>query len=130
MFKIGKGERGDSRIASRDEVKDLIIQQDDVKDFRDFWPAVVSGISAKKAEGKTEVSFYRKWILAAASIGALILAGFLFYAIFLKTGTLLEREGEAGFRIHSIRVGEEPATPFVFQPKDSDMILVWAEKSM
>ena len=130
MFKIGKGERGDSRIASRDEVKAFIFQQEDVKDFPDLWPAVKSGILENKPEERKEVSFYRRVVFAASGVAAVLVAGFLFYAILSKSGTHLEQEGEARFRINSIHVGDEPATPFVYQPKDSDMILVWAEKSI
>ena len=119
-----------SRVASRDEVKALIIQQDDVRDFRDLWPAIKSGVVEKKPERKAEVSSHWRWAFAAASIVIVILAGFLFYTILSQNGTLLEQEGEARFQINSIRVGDEPATPFIYQPKDSDMILVWAEKSM
>lgn len=130
MHKFWRRERDMSRIANRDEVKSLIIRQDDVKDFQDPWSAVKSGILEKKSRGRTKVSYYRRWAFAAAGIVGVFLAGFLLYTILLQNGTKSEQEGEARFRINSIRVGDEPATPFVYQPKDSDMILVWAEKSM
>jgi hypothetical protein len=130
MFPSRKKERREDRIASRDEVKAFIFQQDDVKDFPDLWPAVKSGILEKKPKGRKEVSFYRRLVFAASGVAAVLVAGFLFYAILSKSGTHLEQEGEARFRINSIHVGDEPATPFVYQPKDSDMILVWAEKSI
>lgn len=118
-----------SQIASRDEVKALIVQEDDVVDFRDLWPAVKNEVVAKKQEKKAVISLYRKWAFAAAGLVALVLAGFLFYSLLFQNGILTDQEGEAGFRINSIRVGDKPATPFLYQPKDSDMILVWAEKS-
>ncbi len=119
-----------SRVANRDEVKALIIQQDDVGDFRDLWPAIKSGVVEKKPEIKAEFFSHWKWAIAAASIVVVMLAGFLFYTTLSQNGILLEQEGEARFQINSIRVGDEQATPFIYQPKDSDMILVWAEKSM
>ena len=119
-----------SRVASRDEAKALIIQQDDVGNFRDLWPAIKSGVVEKKPEMKAAFFSHWRWAFAAASIVVVMLAGFLFYTILSQNGTLLEQEGEARFQINSIRVGDEPATPFVYQPKDSDMILVWAEKSL
>jgi len=130
MPKMEKDEREKSRVAGRDEVKAVIVQQDDVKGFRNIWPAVKAGILEKKSERKMVASFYRRWIYAAAGIVAVILAGLFFYTVLLKNGTGFRHEGEARFRINSIRVGDEPATPFVYQPKNSDIILVWAEKSM
>jgi len=130
MSKMETGEKEKSRVAGRDEVKAVIVQQDDVRDFGDIWPAVKAGILEKKPERKMEASFYRKWIFAAAGMAAVIFAGFFFYTILLKDRTGFRQEGEARFRINSIRVGDEPATPFVYQPKNSDIILVWAEKSM
>lgn len=117
------------QIASRDEVKALIVQEDDVVDFRDLWPAVKSGIVAKKQEKKTAISLYKKWVYATAGLVALVLVGFLFYSLLIQNGILTDHERDAEFQINSIRVGDKPATPFLYQPKDSDMILVWAEKS-
>ena len=119
-----------SRVASRDEVKALIVQQEDLGDFRDIWPAVKTGIIEIKPERKAEFSFHRRWAVAAVCIVVVCIAGILILNFFSKNGPLLDQEGEARFRINSIRVGDEPATPYVYQPKDSDIILVWAEKSL
>lgn len=127
---IQKCERCMSREASRDEVEALIVQQDDVGDFRDLWPAIKSGVVEKKPERKAEFSSHWRWAIAATGIVGVFLAGFLVYNFLSQNGTILEQEGEARFQINSIRVGDEPATPFVYQPKDSDMILIWAEKSL
>ena len=119
-----------SQMASQEDVKTLIIQESDVEDFRDLWPAIKTGVSEKKPEKKAMYSINRRWAFAAASVVAVFLAGFLLFTILSQDGALLDQEGEARFQINSIRVGDEPATPFLYQPKDSDMILVWAEKSM
>lgn len=119
-----------SQMASRDEVKALIIQEEDVRDFRDLWPAIKSGVAEKKPDRNSPVSSHWRWSFVAASIVVVFLAGFLVYTSLYQDGALLDQEGEARFQINSIRVGDEPATPFVYQPKDSDMILVWAEKSL
>jgi hypothetical protein len=119
-----------SQVASRDEVKTLIIQEDDVKDFRDLWPAVKTGVAAKKPDKKALFSLNRQWLFVATGLVALFLAGFLFYSLLFQNGILSEQEGKARFQINSIRVGDESATPFLYQPKDSDMILIWAEKSL
>ena len=127
---VQKCKRCMSRVASRDEAKALIVRQKNLADIRDIWPAIKTGIIEPKPERKGQFSFHRKWAVAAVCIVAICIAGILILNFFPKNGPLLDQEGEARFRINSIRVGDEPATPYVYQPKDSDMILVWAEKSM
>jgi predicted anti-sigma-YlaC factor YlaD len=127
---IQKCERCRSHMASREEVKDLIILESDVEEYRDLWPAIKAGIAEKIPKKKVIFSINRRWGFAAASVAAVFLAGFLLFLILSQNGALLDQEGEARFQINSIRVGDEPATPFVYQPNDSDMILVWAEKNM
>ena len=119
-----------SQMASREEARALIIQESDVENFRDLWPSIKTGVAEKKTEKKATYSINRRWVFAAASVVSVILAGFLLFTTISQNGAPLDQEGEARFKINSIRVGDEPATPFLYQPKDSDMILVWAEKSM
>jgi hypothetical protein len=118
------------RVASQDEVKTLIIKQEDVGEFKDLWPAVKSGVIQKNGKREKRDFPYKRWAFSTVGILAVLLAGFLFYSVLFQNGILIEPEGEARFQINSIRVGDEPATPFIYQPKDSDMILVWAEKGM
>ncbi len=119
-----------SRVASRDEAKALVFSEDDVQEFQDLWPSVKTGIVTKDPEKKTRFSINRKWAFASAGIVIVFLAGFLFYNLLFQEGILSGQGGETRFRINSIRVGDEPATPFVYQPKDSDVVLIWAEKNM
>lgn len=118
------------RMASREEVKALIVQESDVAGFNDLWPAVKSGIEQEEPKTNAGFSLNRRWAYAAAGGVVVFLAGFLLISTLTRNGTLLDQEGEARFQINSIRVGDEPATPFLYQPKDSGMILVWAEKNM
>jgi hypothetical protein len=119
-----------NQVASQDEVRALIIQQDDVGGFSDLWPAIKSGVIEKNKRMEIRDFSHRRWAFAALGVMTVLLAVFLFYTVFFQNGILLKQEGKARFQINSIRVGEEPATPFIYQPKDSDMILVWAEKNM
>jgi predicted anti-sigma-YlaC factor YlaD len=118
------------QLASREEVKDFFILESEVEGYRDFWPAIKSEIAEKPREKKAKYPLNRRWAFAAASLAVVILTGFVFLLTLSQNGALLDQEGQARFQINSIRVGDEPATPFVYQPKDSDMILVWAEKNL
>ena len=127
---IQKCEKCKSQMASREEVRALIFQESDVEDFRDLWPALKTEITKIEPVKKSNFGLFSRWAFGTAGVAIVVLVGFLIFMTPSRNGALLEREGEAGFQINSIRVGDEPATPFLYQPKDSDMILVWAEKSM
>jgi hypothetical protein len=119
-----------SKLATREEVKSVLYQESDVEDFREIWPAVEAGINIKKAEKKGFFPIGLKWALPAALLALLIVAGIVFTPILQRNGGSGEQNQGAKFQINSIRVGNEPATPFLYQPQDSDMIIIWAEKSL
>jgi hypothetical protein len=108
----------------------LIIHEREVEGFRDLWPAIKVGVRETKPKRKEKDFINWRWAFASAGILVVFLAGFFLVTTLFQNGPLLDRDGEAKFQINSIRVGNEPATPFLFQPKDSDMIFVWAEKGM
>lgn len=118
-----------AQLASLEEVKALLIQESDVQRSQDLWPDVKSAIMKRKTEKRAFFSVYRRWAFAAVGLMAILVAGFLFYTILVQNARLLEQDEDARFQINYLRVGDEPATPFLYQPKDSDMIIVWAEKS-
>jgi hypothetical protein len=70
----------------------------------------------------------RKWWYSLAGALTVILAGALIYlgVDHRKSGT--EIHNPESFCIQYIKVNDQPAQAFLFQPKDSDMIFVWAEK--
>ena len=121
---IQKCERCMSQMASREEVKALIIQESDVEDFRDLWPAIKTGVAEKNHEKKAVHSINRRWAFASVGIVAVFLAGFFLFSVFSRNEAMLDQEGEERFQINYIRVGDEPATPYLYQPKDSDLSLI------
>jgi predicted anti-sigma-YlaC factor YlaD len=126
---VDKCETCRGKLASLDEVKTSLYQESDVENFREIWPDVKAVIIDKKAEKKAFFPTWLKWASATAGFVTLILAGVLFYSILIRNGGIAEKNRGEYFRINSISVGDEPATPFLYQPQDSDMIIVWAEKS-
>jgi hypothetical protein len=118
------------RLASREEARSLIIHQREVEGFRDLWPVIKAGMGETKPKRKDKDIIYWRWTFAAVGTVVVFLAGFFLITTLFQNGPLLDQDGETNFQINSIRVGNEPATPFLFQPKDSDMIFVWAEKGM
>jgi predicted anti-sigma-YlaC factor YlaD len=119
-----------AQLASIKEVKAFLIHESDVQDSRDIWPGVKSAISAKKPEKHAFLAGYRRWSFAVVCLLAILIAGFLFDTVFVQNRGLKEQHENARFQINYLRVGEEPATPYLYHPKDSDMIIVWAEKGL
>lgn len=117
------------QLASLEEVKALLIHESDVQSSRDLWPDVKSAIIERKPEKRAFLAGYARWVFAAAGLLAILIAGSLFYTVLVQNGGLTVREEGARFQINYLRVGDESATPYLYQPKDSDMIIVWAEKS-
>ena len=118
------------RLATLDEVNAVLYPESDVEEFGEIWPAVKSGITDKKVERTGFSAFRPRWALVTAGLVVFLVAGVVFYSILLHNGGSGERNREGNFQINSIRVGDKPATPFLYQPQDSDMIIVWAEKSL
>lgn len=119
-----------SKLATLDEVKSVLYQESDVEDLREIWPAVEAGITTKKAERKGSFPVGLKWALPTACLVLLIVMGIMFIPMLQRNGGSGGQDQGSKFQINSIRVGNEPATPFLYQPQDSDMIIVWAEKSL
>jgi len=119
-----------AQLASAKEIKALLIRESDAQDSRDLWADMKSAIIAKKPEKRAFLAGYRRWAFAAVGLLAILIAGSLFYIILVQNGGLTEQQENARFQINYLRVGDEPATPYLYQPKDTDMIIVWAEKSL
>lgn len=89
-----------------------------------LWP----GISEKLCEGsgeKVRTSFFPKWRWAfvAAGLTIFIFIGFLYLN---RPGSLTASELDQ-FQINYIKVEEQPAGTYVYEPQDSELIIVWAE---
>ena len=72
----------------------------------------------------------KKWGLGLAGTVTVFLAGLL---IFFRLGQRRPDQENAypeSFRIQYIKVHDQPAQSFLFQPKDSNMVFVWAEKKL
>lgn len=117
-----------AQLASLEEVKALLIQESDVQRSRDLWPDVKSAIIERKPEKRAFLAGYARWAFAVAALMAILIVGSLFYTVLVQNGGLTEQEEGARFQINYLRVEGEPATPYLYQPKDSDMIIVWADK--
>lgn len=117
-----------NRLASHEEVKAVTFQEGDISSSKDLWAEVETAIKKERTEKHAAFRLSWKWVFAGASLVAILIGGFLIFNILIRNGGNLE-EDAMRFQINYIRVGSEAATPFLYQPKDTDMIIVWAEKN-
>jgi len=111
------------RLADEEEVRSLLLQENEVGDL---WPAIKNRLIGVRK--KRHSFLWVKWKLAfgAVSLFVVVLAGVWLHNMSVQKKTIL-REANC-FKIDYIKVWDKPAQAFIYQPKDSNMIFIWAEK--
>ncbi len=120
-------------LASRDEVRTVLIKAGDFASPARLWPRVSRAL-APASPGRLcrkPVSRRLTWRWAMGFAGLMIV---LVSALWLAKSRRVEGirvpgDGSPGFQILSISIGGVPAQSYVFKPLDSDLIVVWAEKN-
>jgi len=135
-------------LASREDARRVLIQKDEVGDLAGLWPAVKNGIcgtpggvSESRRIGRdvregSRFLFQKTGLGWAAALAGLFLA---FFATFWLVRYFEQVNGRGGgsiptgineqVQVHYINVGGEPAQTFVFQPYDSNIVIIWAGKT-
>ncbi|NIM58765.1 MAG: hypothetical protein GTO16_07445 [Candidatus Aminicenantes bacterium] len=116
-------------LASLEETKSLLIQGEDVGGLEDLWPKV----KLKLAEQERKERFFQvqrlAWAVGAAFLVLAIVLGIWFYQL-TPRGKTPEEDIISPFQIKYIRIYDQPARTYIFQPQDSNMIIIWAEKNI
>jgi hypothetical protein len=116
-------------LASLEETKSVLIQEGEVEGHEGLWPKVK--VQLTKEKGKERLSRQPHWGWAVGTACALIVAllSIWFYQL-IPPGKAPEQDITSPFQIKYIRIYDEPARTYLFQPQDSNMIIVWAEKDI
>jgi hypothetical protein len=118
-------------LVELEEAQTLFIREKPVEEGTNLWPKIQVGLC--QAEEKRFFPRYVarwKWALGAACLTFVLLAG---YWIAQRPGgseSVIPSLTEEQFQINYIRVEEKPAGAYVYQPQDSEIIFVWAERSL
>ncbi len=123
----------EKRLAAREEVKALLVQAEDMEGLGGLWPETrlkLESACVQKQPRKPLVGLTWRW---AIGLTGLMIA--VFTCLWLYLGyepDRIQQGDEAGrrFQIQYLRVGDEPALSFVFQPQNSNIIIIWAEKTI
>lgn len=113
------------RLALVDEVRSVLLATDKIKNIEDFWPEFTRSVKEGTKKEKFILRPLQRWAYGAVALIAVIIAGawFMFIAKPAGVSDFPER-----FKINYIRIEDKPARAYLFQPKDSNTIFVWAEK--
>ncbi len=120
-----------ARLVSRTQARTLFVRREEAGGGRDLW----AKIRSRRELGAKETR--RRSLVLEWATGAAVFVFTAALSLWLARGVV--RDGQvmtpgysrtpARFEIQNINVGGAPAQAYVYQSGDSDMILVWAEKS-
>ncbi len=117
-------------LATVEDVRGIIIPESQCQEIATSW----DGFQAKLKKGEREEPhlYSSRWRWAYAMAGLVVLAAAAILVI--KTPPFhkaqLEERLIGHFRINYIRIENKPAQAYVYQPQDSNMIIVWAQKNI
>lgn len=121
-----------SRLLSREEARALLVQPGEMKSNETLWTDIVSRI---RDEERAAVRAARRpgpkllLAMAAASLVIAMFISFWSWRGYQSESAFPAEDHKELFYINYLKVGDEPAQAFIFQPHDSPVIIVWAEKS-
>ncbi len=123
-----------ARLASVEEAKPFLIQEGEVGSTERLWPAIKARLHEKR--GKRRIVHLPRprmrwaWIVGIASLIAVVVLGVWLYTILTTAGVPGDEDLVERFQINYIRVENKPANAFVYWPKGTEMVIVWAEKNI
>lgn len=113
-------------LAESEEVRNLLIKEVEESELSGFWTALKARYRNRSHRRLPFFISNRKWIYQAA--GSVLIAVLAVW-VFLSVNPNGKGETVESFRINYIKIDNQPAQTYIYHPKDSDMVLVWAEKS-
>ena len=127
-----KCERCQARLVSRRDAEALLVKRGDPGAAEALWERIErrAGQAVRVPEKK---AVWLSWEWAAAAAALLLVAAASFWLLRgVETGAMradLARPPER-FEIEYINIGGAPAQAFVYQPRGSEMVFVWAGNNL
>lgn len=112
-------------LAEKEDIHPLLNLEPAKESIKDFWPAVKSALLKPKPQSGPSLG---NWSLRAALFLAVVGIGLWIYHNQRAKGLQDEGGSQEKFHINYILIDNKPAQTYLYQPLDSEMIFVWAEK--
>jgi hypothetical protein len=125
--------RCQSRLVSREEAGALLVRAGDIGGVENLWPGVRRELEKAVRQDHPARSRSRRrlaWAWGAATVLAAVTGLWLLRRDSRISGLPASNlPGPDRFELEYVRIGGETANAYVYQPQNSDMVLVWAGKS-
>lgn len=122
--------RCQEKLANRDEIIELVIREEHIKDAESLWTDIESKLKTKQSKEKAVHSSQQRWAYGAAITFVIVAGIFVVSNISHWRNNRVEEISSDHFQINYIRIEGEPAQAYLFKPQGTDMIIVWAQKNM
>ena len=129
---IEKCPRCQSRLVSREEAGALLVRGGDLSGVESLWPAIRGELGKERKTVppvRTKSAWKWGWAWGAAAVLAAVMGLWLLRGSRTPDLPLSSLPGPDRFELEYVRIGGETASAYVYQPQNSDMVLVWAAKS-
>ena len=115
-------------VAKKEEAHLFLVGEEKAGEMVRLWPGINERLGEDKPAKARTVFFPRwRWALSAVALAVIMLTGLWYVNITNQTDLAVQMGGDMPFEINYIKIEEKPAGAFVYEPQDSEMIIVWAE---
>lgn len=130
------------RLASQEEAVSLLVQEAAVSPARPAWPEIklrLAGEVLRREADTGRIAVKEKdelglgtglwrWVIGAAAFLLVGLASFWLWRGFTPGSGLPPQDQAKRFRINYLRVENKPGQAYLYQPGESDLIIIWVQK--
>jgi len=121
-----------ARLAGRDEARRVLAGEQDFSVGLNLWPTIKARLTGPAEEPRVpprpRLGLARFAATAAALVAAAVLSVWFMRGFRVVTPSAAVPAAEDRFEMGYVRIAGQPAESYIFQPPDSGMTLVWAEK--
>jgi hypothetical protein len=125
--------RCQSRLASRDEARGLLVAPGGVGGSEALWRRIAQDagrLACRPGTATAHAGMKWRWAAAAASALVVALTGLWLLREVGPSGPATSAAGPAGrFEIAYVKVGGAPAQTFIYRTQGSDTVFVWAQRT-
>ncbi len=116
-------------LISQEDAQEMIIQESQCAATESVWNGFEEKVNEAGPEGQRVIRPRWGWAYGIAVVLVFISATIWFVLSPQFRKSQVEEKLNGHFRLNYIQIENKPAQAYVYQPQDSHMILVWAQKN-